>query len=132
MPIVRNGGAANKYLYTGSYASKNGETKTLNAFGAGAILEAGVERETIKNSTGIVGTRTEIDGGGVYGVIPTPVGPLPLGAGVKLSSETTPTGNSYEVRGEAARTGAKIGTPFTMSFDVSVGVRAKYTPKKDN
>jgi len=40
--------------------------------------------------------------------------------------------NIYEARGEAARTGAKIGTPFTFSFDVSVGIRATYTPKKDD
>jgi RHS repeat-associated protein len=118
----------------GNYASKNGETKTLNAASIGVpstpitSVEVGYEQETIKNSTGVIGTKTEFDGGGA---VLTPIG-LPAGAGVKLSRETGTSGNIYEARGEMIRTGAKIGTPFTFSFDVSIGVRATYTPKNND
>lgn len=117
---------------SGNYAGKNGDQKEVSAISAGLVLEGGYTKETTTNKNGSVATKSEIDAGGVYGAIPTPLGPLPLGAGVKLSRETSGTGNAYETRVEGARTGAKIGTPFTFSFDASFGIRATYTPKKDD
>ncbi len=116
---------------SGNYASKNGETKEVSNASVGFILEGGYSQETTKSRNGITATKSEIDAGGVYGAIPTPIGALPLGAGVKLSKETTGAGSTYETRAEAARTGAKIGTPFTFSFDASIGVRATYNKKDD-
>ena len=123
----KKGGSAN-----GNYAGKNGDQKQVSAVSAGFVLEGGYSKEKTTNNNGNVTTKSEIDAGGVYGAIPTPLGALPVGAGVKLSKESSATGNTYETRVEAARTGAKLGTPFTFSFDASIGIRATYTPKKDD
>lgn len=118
---------------SGNYANKNGETKEISTGIVGIpVLGIGVEsgftKETVKNRSGVISSKTEVDGGAAA---PSPLGGLPFGAGIKLSSENSSSGTTYEARGELLRTGAKIGTPFTMSFDASFGIRATYKSKND-
>jgi RHS repeat-associated protein len=116
---------------SGNYANKNGEIKEISTSSTEFVVGGAYTLETVKKSKQTLSTKTEIDGGFVYGAAPTNVGVLPIGAGVKISRETSSQGSTFETRGEFIRTGAKVGTPFTLSFDASMGIRATYK-KKEN
>jgi RHS repeat-associated protein len=115
---------------SGNYANKNGEIKEISTSSTEFVVGGAYTLETVKKSKQTLSTKTEIDGGFVYGAAPTNVGVLPIGAGVKLSRETSSQGSTFETRGEFIRTGAKVGTPFTISFDASMGIRATYKKKE--